>query len=377
MAEDNKITQTSEYILPVSILAAAINQAADKGNKSVVVRMPDQIIDKPEYVLNFAADNLDDAFMRNLDMVYIETPYGFVGLNLGVILQSIEENSNIRILASPYQNGIKVAMTANGKTVSSCGGFGFQYILPFEGQSAAGYTPVSGDVFGDAYNNTAELPLTVSKYDRSFKAMIFSAPNTGAFLIRENIAVNFSDIPAGHWAKEHVDRLSAVGVISGVGNNRYDGTSNVTREQFCKIVTGVFSAYQAPQPTGFNDVAAGSFFYPYISSAKDIGIINGLSATQFGMGRNVTREDAVVMLYRAATLFGIELPQVREKVTFSDDAAIAEYAREAVYKMYEAGIIDGETGGRFAPKGATTRAAVAKIANGVYELVINNLAFKQ
>ena len=67
-----------------------------------------------------------------------------------------------------------------------------------------------------------------------------------------------------------------------------------------------------------------------------------------------------------------ELPQKNGAVTFTDEASISPYAREAVAAMQTAGIINGMPDGaafRFAPAAQATRAQAASMLTGLYRIL--------
>ena len=46
----------------------------------------------------------------------------------------------------------------------------------------------------------------------------------------------FSDVPAGHWAYDSIDKLAAAGVIDGMGDGTFQGDRNMTRYEMAQIV---------------------------------------------------------------------------------------------------------------------------------------------
>ncbi|MCQ2372528.1 MAG: S-layer homology domain-containing protein, partial [Phascolarctobacterium sp.] len=46
----------------------------------------------------------------------------------------------------------------------------------------------------------------------------------------------FSDVPAGHWAYDSIDKLAAAGVIEGMGDGTYQGDKTMTRYEMAQIV---------------------------------------------------------------------------------------------------------------------------------------------
>ena len=50
-----------------------------------------------------------------------------------------------------------------------------------------------------------------------------------------NQVVQFSDVPAGHWAKDAVDRITQCGLIQGFPDGTFRGNENLTRYQAALI----------------------------------------------------------------------------------------------------------------------------------------------
>jgi hypothetical protein len=111
---------------------------------------------------------------------------------------------------------------------------------------------------------------------------------------------------------------------------------------------------------GFVDVATNEWYYPYIATAKKIGLAKGISENEFGVGIKISRQDMATMLYRAVQLQNIELNNA-EQIEFIDDDSIADYAKEAVNIMQKSQIINGFEDGSFRPNDIASKAQAAKI----------------
>ena len=76
-----------------------------------------------------------------------------------------------------------------------------------------------------------------------------------------------------------------------------------------------------------------------------------------------------VIAYRAAVEAGkITDAQRTKEFIFEDDSEISDYAKEAVYMLYDADTINGMGAEIFAPKEALTRAQAAKIIYYIYSM---------
>lgn len=170
----------------------------------------------------------------------------------------------------------------------------------------------------------------------------------------------YTDVADEHWASESIRKLSMLGVISGVGNNMFEPESFVTREQFAKLLAAGFSMPEANEAP-FTDVPATDWAFPFVARVYAMGVTRGIGNNLFGYGQQITRQDMAVMIYKVLAakggLEGIEA----DGFTFTDDASIADYARDAVYAMRAKGIINGNPDGTFCPNDSATRAQAAKM----------------
>ena len=122
------------------------------------------------------------------------------------------------------------------------------------------------------------------------------------------------------------------------------------------MVCGAFLSGTKTYQNNFADVSAGDWFAPYVASAFDAGVVNGISQTEFGASLNITRQDMAVMIFKASKLAAGEL-----KTDFADFDEISDYAKEAVKAMNSLGIINGRGNGAFCPKENATRAEAAQM----------------
>ncbi len=164
----------------------------------------------------------------------------------------------------------------------------------------------------------------------------------------------FNDM-SSHWAKESVEQMYELDIISGFDDGSFRPDTRVTRAEFVKMLINTLS-YPIVQNSGFDDVPTDAWHYGYISTAVERGIVRGISSSNFGPDMNVTREDAAVMVYRAIS----ENVAFGSAIIYNDEKDIAEYAREAVMALSEADILKGSDGS-FRPKNNMTRAEAATL----------------
>lgn len=175
-----------------------------------------------------------------------------------------------------------------------------------------------------------------------------------------------NDLDTVPWAKESIIALFEKGIISGYSDGSFKPNQQITREEFVKLLVSCFGLVDNNASCDFKDVPHDAWFRPYVASAKEKGIVDGISDELFGTGTNLTRQDMCVMVYRTIKLLGIELNE-GEPIEFSDADSISDYAAEAVNVLSAAGVISG-IDDKFAPKEFCTRAQVAKVLYEIYSI---------
>ena len=166
--------------------------------------------------------------------------------------------------------------------------------------------------------------------------------------------VKFTDLEGFDWAKEAIDALSKDGVVAGIGGGEFAPAASVTREQFVKMIVDAFDVKATDAKIEFADVEAGAWYEQYVNVAAQNKIVSGIGNGEFGVGDNITRQDAAVILNNA-----VKMIVENGKLDFTDSDEISAYAKEAVKQLSTIGVINGIGDGSFAPKANCTRAQAA------------------
>ena len=103
----------------------------------------------------------------------------------------------------------------------------------------------------------------------------------------------------------------------------------------------------------FEDVGSETWFAGYVGAAYNKGLINGIGDRVFAPYGNITRQDAAVIVYRAA-----EKPDAQNSADYADAAMIADYAQDAVNVLNAYGLMKGSEE-KFRPLSEITRAEAA------------------
>jgi len=173
----------------------------------------------------------------------------------------------------------------------------------------------------------------------------------------------FADMKQAEWAKEAVSKMADSGIVSGDENGNFRPNDAVTREEFVKMLVLASGKYNKDAVCTFEDVSEDAWYYSYVASAYENGIANGISENRFGTGQLLTRQDMAVLCARVKN----DIKKLRDNVDFADGGEIADYAKDAVSKLYMAGAINGMGDNQFVPLGQATRAQSAQM---IYNLFI-------
>ena len=175
----------------------------------------------------------------------------------------------------------------------------------------------------------------------------------------------FTDIDSVLWAKDAILSLADKKVINGKEAGKFYPNDNVLREEFTKMIVLAFNIGEVAVENNFNDVDDGMWYADFIKKAYGAGIVKGYDEDTFGIGEKITREDMALMIYRGAEICGYSFETDFERSEFADDANIADYAKESIYILENAGIINGTGENNFSPKQNATRAQAAKMIYGI------------
>jgi len=175
----------------------------------------------------------------------------------------------------------------------------------------------------------------------------------------------FADMKDAMWANDAVEALVQRGVISGDQNGNFRPNDVITRQEFVKMVVTAFGVEMAENNFVFLDVFDSDWYFEYVGAAYHAGIVKGISQDFFGINKPITRQDASVILKRAADYVGIVLRNERMYENFSDNDDISAYAKDSVSALYRSGVVNGMPGGVFMPQNPCTRAEAAQMIYGI------------
>lgn len=172
----------------------------------------------------------------------------------------------------------------------------------------------------------------------------------------------FDDVPEGHWAYNAIESLAQNGIISGFSETEFGLGRDISRGDF---VLMLYRAFYMPEVYSsavslFSDVSEEDYAVTAISWAVENGIASGLDDGMFGIANSITREQASLMVYKSFIAMGVNLPTtaISTLSQYQDQHLFSSYAMLATASLSAQGLF-GDVSDRFYPTTALTRESMA------------------
>lgn len=173
-------------------------------------------------------------------------------------------------------------------------------------------------------------------------------------------------IKASSWALTGIKKAIEYGLVPHSING--DFTKPITREEFAELSVRLYEIYRgnkaepAPEST-FTDCKN-----PEVLKANKLGIVSGVGNNKFDPKALTNREQIAAMLNRAAKVMKPDADfSTAGAPKFTDENQVSGWALENVRYMAKSGFINGVGDNTFSPKGTCTREMAVIIALRVYE----------
>ena len=181
--------------------------------------------------------------------------------------------------------------------------------------------------------------------------------------------ISFTDTK-GHKNEEAIKRLAQNGIINGKSESVFDPESTMTRAEFATIVVRALGL-ELKEEKVFSDVNENDWFYSFVATAYDCGIIKGVGEGIFNPHGTITRQEAAVMISRASGILGrvcnIELMASRDILSmYIDYIKTSDWAIKPLAFCISEGIIN-EEGLEILPQKKVTRAEIAQMLYNLLE----------
>ena len=218
-----------------------------------------------------------------------------------------------------------------------------------------GQIPIMFEGYGMGFIDGIEYnkPLPASKWLSSAPYLdpIYENPDNQYWIIDTTFiltVVEGTEQPSS-WAVEQVNAAIAANLVPTSLQSKY--TQATTRAEFCALAVALYENVTGKTITErktFDDTKDVN-----VEKMAAVGVVSGVGDNKFAPDDKLTREQAAVMLARLADAIG--KPLTASAATFSDNAYISSWAIAEVGQIQAAGIMGGVGNNTFAPKDPYTR----------------------
>jgi len=171
----------------------------------------------------------------------------------------------------------------------------------------------------------------------------------------------FTDVENGVWYVDAVRFAVDRKLFSGTHPESFSPEAAMTRGMFITVLSrfaGVdVSGYTAAP---FLDVPVDAWYGKAVAWAAGAGMI-AVNSDLYRAEQSITRSEMARAVYAYLLWANEPLPYIDPSVLFADDDEKSDELKEAVYALNALGIMRGDSGNRFNPNGAATRAEAAQL----------------
>ncbi|GMQ59967.1 hypothetical protein AN1V17_43670 [Vallitalea sediminicola] len=177
------------------------------------------------------------------------------------------------------------------------------------------------------------------------------------------IGKTFRDIQ-GHDNQSAIEALAARKIISGKTEDSFNPNTTMTRGEFSSILVKALGL-EPKANDKFIDVDKSKWYAGFIGTANTYGIISGKSSSIYDPNGTITREEAAMMVARAAKLCGMDTEYntmaTRDILSqFIDYVKVNKWAREPLAFCYDKEILDSSAM-EILPKTAIKRCEISQM----------------
>lgn len=188
-------------------------------------------------------------------------------------------------------------------------------------------------------------------------AIVSSLTNSTYVLIYNE--QTFTDV-SGTWYEDTVNEMASRKIINGVGGGLFAGERSITRAEFAAIIVRALGL-PADGTADFSDVHKSAWYAGAVGTAYKYGIVNGKSTDLFDPMANITRQEAMAMVARAAKRAELEGQTTVNLSAFTDAESVDAWARSYVEYNVANGLIVGKGDGKLDPLSDISRAETATV----------------
>ena len=353
------VVNTNDSDVVVGQLSGSIIEKLDNRNAVIVIQANGASYTLPSKQLNLTAVTSKLGSNINLKDVSFKIEIAKPGKEVREAVEQAVTDKGLTLAMEPLS--FTVTATYGGKTVDITS---FNVYIERKVTLPAGVDPsrITTAVVVEEDGTIRHVPTRIISQNNVHYAVISSLTNSTYALVWN--PVKFIDVE-NHWAKNAVNNMGSRLIVNGSGNGLYQPDQDITRAEFAAIVVRGLGLRVVTSERSFSDVSAKDWYYAFIQTAYEYGLINGFEDGTIRPNDHITREQAMLIISKAmkiTQLQGAGNAQVSDIVNgFADAGIVSSWAIDGVADSVSAGIITGRNNLWLAPKENITRAEVAMI----------------
>ena len=171
----------------------------------------------------------------------------------------------------------------------------------------------------------------------------------------------FRDVNDSDWFADAVEYVYDNGLMNGLSATEFGPNVSTSRGMIVTILYRLEREPAAAKTVRFSDVSPDAWYADAVRWAGANGIVEGMGDGTFAPDQEITREQLAAILYRYARYKGYSADAACSIDGFSDAARVSAWAEDAMEWCYGSGLLTGMEHNTLVPQGRATRAQVAAI----------------
>lgn len=172
-------------------------------------------------------------------------------------------------------------------------------------------------------------------------------------------SVKFTDVPSNHWASSSISKMADKGIMSGIGNNLFAPSQQLSNAEFITMLVRQFYSDKL-------GTEGSAWYAPFMAAAKRANILTGTNVTAEG---TINRYDMAQLMYNVLKAEGVPTTSLSDTSKVADWASVPSTYRDAVSVCYNMGMLSGvDNKGTFNGTGVMDRAQAAVVMSRLLEV---------
>lgn len=177
-------------------------------------------------------------------------------------------------------------------------------------------------------------------------------------------SVKFTDVPSNHWASTSISKMADKGIMSGIGNNLFAPSQQLSNAEFITMLVRQFYSDKM-------GAEGGTWYAPFMAGAKSANILTGTNVgSNEGLATStINRYDMAQLMYNILKAEGVSTSPLPDTSKVDDWASVPATYRDAVSVCYNMGMLSGvDSKGTFNGTSVMDRAQAAVVMSRLLEV---------